>query len=341
VGGVRDWNVVCTTTDGGYDRACALLRRLGCVGRTRFYNVLVMRVPDPRALMDRLDEFAVEHPELLEVVAREAAGVRLQAARSDGRVRAAVTVAPGARVAHPVHLCFGMLPAEGSQVIDLEVDVGEGAAVRFLAHCSFPNAVRLEHEMHARVRVGADASMTYDEGHFHGPHGGIVVRPEARIGIGRGGRFTSTFRLLHGRVGRLAIDYDVVAAAESIAELVVKAYGSGEDHVRVHEVLHLDGQGARGLARTRIAVRDHATSEVLTVAEGNAPFARGHMDCAEIVRDHAVAMNRPEVVVRDQRARVTHEAAIGTVDRKELETLMARGLDEDAAVDVIVRGLLR
>ncbi len=46
------------------------------------------------------------------------------------------------------------------------------------------------------------------------------------------------------------------------------------------------------------------------------------------------------VRVRDDRAYVTHEAAIGTVDKKELETLMARGLDEERAVDVIIRGML-
>jgi len=65
------------------------------------------------------------------------------------------------------------------------------------------------------------------------------------------------------------------------------------------------------------------------------------MDCAEIVRGRATASNTPHVIVRDDQAHITHEAAIGTVDRKELETLMARGLDEDEAVDVIVRGMLR
>ena len=65
------------------------------------------------------------------------------------------------------------------------------------------------------------------------------------------------------------------------------------------------------------------------------------MDCTEIVRGRAVARNMPVVLVRDDRVQVTHEAAIGTVNHKELETLMARGLDEDAAVDVIIRGMLR
>src|SRR5665647_237172 len=120
-----------------------------------------------------------------------------------------------------------------------------------------------------------------------------------------------------------------------------KAFGRDVDRVRVEEVLHLNGEYARGVLKSRIAVRDSATSEVMTTAEGNAPHCRGHMDCAEIIRGHATASNVPHVVVRDEQARITHEAAIGTVNRTELETLMARGLDEDDAVDVIIRGMLR
>ncbi|HPB48623.1 MAG TPA: SufD family Fe-S cluster assembly protein, partial [Exilispira sp.] len=41
------------------------------------------------------------------------------------------------------------------------------------------------------------------------------------------------------------------------------------------------------------------------------------------------------------KAQVTHEAAIGSVDSKQLETLMSRGLSEDEAVDLIVSGLLK
>ena len=36
-----------------------------------------------------------------------------------------------------------------------------------------------------------------------------------------------------------------------------------------------------------------------------------------------------------------HEATIGTVNRKELASLLARGLEEEAAVDLIIRGMIR
>lgn len=109
----------------------------------------------------------------------------------------------------------------------------------------------------------------------------------------------------------------------------------------MREVVRLNGKGARGLTKTRVAVRDQAVSQVYTTTEGNAPGARGHMSCTEIVRGRAEAHNTPLVIVRDDQAQVTHEAAIGAVNRKELESLLARGLDEDEAVDLIIRGMLR
>jgi len=37
---------------------------------------------------------------------------------------------------------------------------------------------------------------------------------------------------------------------------------------------------------------------------------------------------------------MSHEAAVGKIDQREIEYLMSRGLDEDEAVSTIVRGFL-
>ena len=72
----------------------------------------------------------------------------------------------------------------------------------------------------------------------------------------------------------------------------------------------------------------------------SAPYARGHVDCKEIVQDNAVANAIPIVEVNHPKAHVTHEAAIGSVDTKQLETLMARGLSEEEASELIIEGML-
>jgi hypothetical protein len=123
---------------------------------------------------------------------------------------------------------------------------------------------------------------------------------------------------------------------------VVKAYEKGHDDVKIWEKIHLDGAGARGLAKSRLVLSDKARAEVRGETYGNAPDARGHVDCIELVNGtEAVARAIPIVSVTDGRAKVTHEAAIGSIDKKQVETLMARGLDESEAVDVIVKGILR
>jgi len=275
------------------------------------------------------------------LAANEVSGVHFAAEALPDGVRARIEVAPGVNVDRPVHMCFGMLPAEGVQRIEAEYEIGAGSQVEFIAHCTFPNAIKLQHIMDAVIHIGAGASMQYREAHYHGPHGGIEVLPKARVTVDEGGRFINSFSLVHGRVGRLDFDYDVTIGPRAVAELSTKAYGQADDHLRVNETLHLNGEGARGLTKTRIAVRDGATSDVFTTAEGNAPAARGHMDCTEIVRGDALARNTPIVVVRNDRAQVTHEASIGAVNHKELETLMAHGLDEEGAVDIIIRGMLQ
>lgn len=275
------------------------------------------------------------------LVSHEVQGVHFEAEKLPEGIQARILVDPGTQVERTVHLCFGMLPAEGRQEIIARYEIGAGAEVEFLAHCTFPNAVRLQHVMDADIHVGAGATMRYSEAHYHGPHGGVQVLPKARVTVEDGGRYSTSFSLVHGRVGRLEIDYDARVAQGGVVDMTTKVYGHADDDIVVREALHLDGREARGMTKTRVAVRDAARSQVFTTAEGNAPGAVGHMDCTEIVRGQAEARNVPIVVVRDDGARVTHEAAIGTVSKKELETLMARGLAEDEAVDIIIRGMLR
>ncbi len=295
---------------------------------------------DPQALsLPEVATLVVSSNQVL--AAHEIPGVRFQAEQLEHGVRAYIQVEPGVKIERPVHLCFGVIPAEGLQEIFAEYEIGDEAEAQFLAHCSFPNAVNVRHVMEASVHIGEGASLIYTEEHYHGVTGGVQVQPHARVIVEDGGRFLTTFSLTRGRVGQMDLDYQVDADAGAVVELTTKVYATKDDQVAVSEVVRLNGNRARGLTKTRVAVRDQAQSQVYTTMEGNAPGARGHMDCTEVVCDDAEARNMPLVVVRNDQAQVTHEAAIGTVNRKELESLLARGLDEDEAVDLIIRGLIR
>jgi len=272
----------------------------------------------------------------------EIPGVRIEGAETPTGATAKITVDPGTIVEKPVHLCFGIIPKEGIQEIISEFDIGDEASVTFLAHCTFPNAIKVKHTMNAKIHVGKNAEMTYSETHFHGESGGIEVLPVVKVIVDEGGSLKNEFKLIKGTVGQLRVDYEGDLKKDAVCEFDAKVYGKNDDRISVKESIFLNGVNARGLAKSRIVSSDRCQSEVIGEMVGNAPFARGHVDCVEIIKGKdARASAIPRLTVVDDRSKLTHEAAIGSVDKKQVETLMARGLSEDEAVDVVVRGMLR
>ncbi len=272
---------------------------------------------------------------------REVPGVTIQAEETPEAIITRITVARGVHVSLPIHLCIGIVEPTGTQHIQTRLLVEEGASANFLAHCLFPNVESGEHRMDAVIEIQEGASVKYLESHYQGPHGGMLVVPHAVVKIGKSARYFSDFTLTTGRVGKLNIDYVVQVEEDGVAELTAKVFGRGTDEIYIKEKVELNGENAKGLIITRVAVEHEAKAELTGIMEAHAKGARGHVDCREILKDHAVASAVPIVKVTHPLAKVTHEAAIGSVDQKELETLMAHGLNPEQATELIVSGMLQ
>ncbi len=268
-------------------------------------------------------------------------GLVLAAKQTAGGVDVDLTVKEGIRIVYPVHLCFGVLPKEGRQVIRMNTLIKKNAQIKILAHCVFPNAVKVCHIMEAEITLEEKAAFEYNEVHYHGRTGGVHVVPKLKMKVGKGAKSLTSFSLTTGRVGRLDIDYRAQVEEKGVLEMMTKVYGLGEDKIRIKESAELAGEGSRGLIKSRIAVKENADCEVISELQASAPNARGHVDCIEVVGGQAKARAVPLVSVSHEKAQVTHEASIGRINQKELETLMARGLKQEAAIDVIIGGMLK
>ncbi len=273
--------------------------------------------------------------------ANEVPGMHIDAATQGQALAITLSVDAGVRIANPVHLCVGMLSPEDVQRIKLKLRVEPEAHASLLAHCIFPNAHHSEHAMDAEVDLAEGARLDYSEGHYHGPYAGIQVSPRAVVRLAEGAYCHSDFSLTHGSVGALEIDYVIHCSRKAVAEMTSRVFGHDQDRIHITEEMILAGANSRGLLKTRVALEDHASSEVINITHGRAQGARGHMDCLEIIRDQAIATAEPIVKVSHAGAKVTHEAAVGTVDQGQLETLMSRGLTPEQAVDVVITGILR
>ena len=272
---------------------------------------------------------------------RAVKGIEVEALETESGISARVRVLEGTHLLNQVHLCFGVLHKSGIQRINMDIRFEKDSDANFIAHCIFPKAEKVKHIMDAVIDIGETATMRYSEVHYHGIYGGIEVNPKAVVSIGKNGKYFTDFLLIHGRVGKLKIDYSVKVGENAVTELNARVFGHADDKIFIKDKVALDGVNSRGLIKTRVAIEDNAQAEVTGITEGNAEGARGHVDCMEIVKDNAIAKAIPIVKVSNSLAKVTHEAAIGSVDKKQLETLMAHGLSPEEAVDVIVRGILK
>lgn len=268
-------------------------------------------------------------------------GLEVDAKETLTGVAANVTVKEGIKIKNPVHLCFGVLHKRGTQKIRMDIKLEKNSSAHFIAHCIFPNAEKVRHIMDAVVDIGEGAEMRYSETHYHGLYGGIEVIPKSVVKIGKNGRYFTDFTLTTGRVGKLGMDYTVEAGENAVTELTARVFGHANDDINIKEKVVLAGKNSRSIIKTRVAIEDDAQAEVTGITEGSAEGARGHVDCMEIVKDRAVAKAIPIVNVTNPLAKVTHEAAIGSVDKRQMETLMAHGLTPEEAVDVIVKGILK
>ena len=67
---MRDWNTVVTVRERGFDKAFDLLGEFGPVGKTGYFNVLVMRLADIPWVLETLRDRVTEEAERYEFLSR-------------------------------------------------------------------------------------------------------------------------------------------------------------------------------------------------------------------------------------------------------------------------------
>ncbi|AKI97379.1 SufB/SufD family protein [Kosmotoga pacifica] len=269
-------------------------------------------------------------------------GVNLRAESRDNGVEIWLDVEDDIRIENPIHLCTGYLKPEGTQLVLIHIKLGKNAKVSFLSHCVFPNGKSFTHRMISDIELSESAEMNYEDVHFHSEDGGVTVKATYNATVGKKGVFKNTFHLTKTRVGKLEIEMKVDLDKEAVAEIESKVYEKQDDSVKIIEELNLNGERASGIAKTVIFATDSSKAHIINRAYGNAPYARGHIECKEIVKGGNVNVSTvPELYVKDEKAELTHEASIGRMNIKQLETLMAKGLTENEAIELVVKGMLK
>jgi len=103
----------------------------------------------------------------------------------------------------------------------------------------------------------------------------------------------------------------------------------------------LRGEGSRSEIISRVIATDNAKVIARSDVIGEGANTKGHIECRGLMlSDTAELDSIPELKATRKDLDLSHEAAVGKVAEEEIQYLMARGLSEEEATSVIIRGFL-
>jgi Fe-S cluster assembly scaffold protein SufB len=270
-------------------------------------------------------------------------GVKATYKETANGIKAKIIIQKNQKIKEPLFFCFGISDKKFHQEIYPEIIFEENSEATIQSHCSFPNSKDNQHDMEGFFIIGKSAKFNYIEKHYHGEKSGATVSPKMKVQIAEGGQFISDFNLTQGTVGQVKIELEAFLKKDAKAEIGTKVFGTNhKDNIEIIDKIHLEGENSKSLITMRAAAKNGGRVLMQGETYAQAPGSFGHIDCQEIViGQNSSAKAIPIVEVTHDQARVTHEASVGKINQKELETLMTRGLNEEEATDLIVNALMK
>jgi uncharacterized protein len=246
---------------------------------------------------------------------------------------------PGAQVEFPLQACLYLSQEGLAQNVHNIVIAEEDSELHIITGCAVsPHTQSGLHIGISEFYVKKNARLTFTMIHNWAP--GVAVRPRTGIIVEENGVFLSNYICMKP-VGTLQAYPTAYCVGENATvrfnSILLAREGSDID---VGARVFLRGKGCRAESVSKaittggnIVARGHFIGE----AEG----VKGHLECRGLIlsdkgRIHAI----PELEGNVKDVEMTHEAAVGRIDREEIEYLMARGLTAEEATAAIVRGFL-
>ncbi|QLC50255.1 SufD family Fe-S cluster assembly protein [Methanolobus zinderi] len=238
----------------------------------------------------------------------------------------------------PVQTCLLIGSKQVSQTVHNIVVVEEGAELDVITGCSTKHGVdRGLHlgisEMY--VKKGATLNFTM----IHNWAEEIGVRPRTVVHVEEGGKYISNYVTLKPVKSIQSYPTVILEGKDAFARLntIAVAHPGSELDLGSRVIFEAEGTSAELISRT---ITTGGVSIARGEMVGNANGAKGHLECHGLVIGGGTQRAIPILEANVEDIELSHEAAVGRIAREQIEYLMARGLSEEDAVGMIVRGFL-
>ncbi|MGO0122636.1 SufB/SufD family protein [Desulfothermobacter acidiphilus] len=250
-----------------------------------------------------------------------------------------IRVRAGVKVELPVQASLFIAREGTRQEVHNLIIVEEGASLRLITGCASGSCVR--HGQHLGItetfiRRGGELNFTM----IHHWGEGVESLPQGAVWVEERATYIHNYICLSGAKRLITNPSTYLAGAGALVRsqsILLAPPGTSMD---VGSRVYLQAPETKAeLISRAITTGGEIVSRGLLV--GEVAGVKGHLECHGLMltpRGRILAV--PELEARTANVDLSHEAAVGKVAEEVVEYLMARGLEEEEALSVIVRGFL-
>ncbi len=252
----------------------------------------------------------------------------------------AIYVPPDVKIETPLYTCMLVQSSSTVQLVHNVVYLSRGAELRLLTGClTTPKTRDSAHISVTEIYLeeGARLYLTM----IHSWNETSEIRSVTKI-IAEPRSQLISYYVCHSPVSELDMSTSVILQDSAKADLITTVIGRGKGHYNYSTEAVLAGTTAGSTLTSRIVTRDYSRVRTVSRIVGKGSQARGHVECLGLVLSPgSTIVSVPELEAQRDDVELSHEAAIGRISEDELTYLMTKGLSEDEAKNLIVRGFLK
>ncbi len=246
---------------------------------------------------------------------------------------------PNVKSKFPVQTCFLIKQSGFSQLVHNIVIAEENSELDLINGCAaatYSNSGSHIAITEFYIKKGAKVSFTM----IHDWAPNVVVRPRSAALVDDDGVFISNY-----------VSLKTVKSVQSAPEVLL--YGK-RAKAKLYSILLADKLSKLDIGGKISLKGDDSSGEIVSrvISDGGKVISKGtligtgknikaHMECNGIfMKDEGEIITIPELQSQNKDVEMSHEAMIGKIAKDEIEYLMSRGIKEEDAVSLILRGFL-
>lgn len=246
---------------------------------------------------------------------------------------------PGANVYYPLQACLYLTEDNLAQDVHNIIIAEEESHLNILTGCATAPMVRSGLHVGISefyVKRGATVSFTM----IHNWAEDMAVRPRSAVIVEEGGTFISNYICLMPARDLQMYPAAILKGKGAVATFNSVLLGRPGSHMDIGSRAILKEEGCRA----EIVSRSVSTGGTIIVRGhllGESQGIKAHLECKGLLlSDEGMIHAIPELEGKASNLEMSHEAAVGKIAQEEIEYLMARGLSEQEATALIIKGFL-